>query len=97
MGRKNSDTVTYNSQQEGTTWKQFFPNRKVKYIHGQTLRYVDPLEKSHLNMFEKIPVLGTDKRLTKRWSVSSSAHSEIRSQKAWTGSSSLTSLIPGFK
>ena len=98
MGKKDSNIVTYNSQNEETTWQQFLANRKVKYIYGQTLRCVDPLEKPHMNMFKKIPVLGTDnKSLMKHWSVSSSVCPEIRSQKAWTGSSSLNSLIWSFK
>lgn len=97
MGRRDSDIVTYKSQKEETTWKQFLANRKVKYIYSQTLKCVDPLENSHVNMFKKIPVLDTDNRsLVKHWSVLSSVCSEIRSQKAWTGSSSLTSLIWGF-
>lgn len=97
MGRGDSDTVTYNSQKEETTSKQFLANRKVKYIHGQTLRCVDPLENSHMNTFKRTPVLGTDNKSYEALECLIFSVPEIRSQKAWTGGSSLTLLIWGFK
>lgn len=43
-------------------------NLKVEYICSQTVRCFDPLENSHMNIFQKIPIPGIDNKSPKTMS-----------------------------